>query len=72
MVYIVIIELISKNKKNEILTEVYSNKQEAKLTYNVIVKSLNEGKYYNFDNTPINTSLIKSVRLLEREIICQR
>ena len=72
MVYIVIIELISKNKKNEILTEVYSNKQEAKLTYNVIVKSLNEGKYYNFDNTPINTNLIKSVRLLEREIICQR
>lgn len=72
MVYIVIIELISKNKKNEILTEVYSNKQEAKLTYNVIVKSLNEGKYYNFDNTQINTSFVKSVRLLEREIICQR
>ena len=40
MIYIVIIELISKNKKNEILTEVYSNKQEAKLTYNVIVRSL--------------------------------
>ena len=72
MVYIVIIELISKNKKNEILTEVYSNKQEAKLTYNVIVRSLNEGKYYNFDNQPINTNFVKSVRLLEREIICQR
>ena len=72
MIYIVIIELITKNKKNEILTEVYSNKQEAKLTYNVIVKSLNEDKYYKFDNQLINTDFVKSVRLLEREIICQR
>lgn len=65
-------KLVKEIKRNEILTEVYSNKQEAKLTYNVIVKSLNENKYYNFDNTQINTSLVKSVRLLEREIICQR
>ena len=72
MVYILIIELVTEIKKCEILTEVYSNKQEAKLTYNVIVKSLNEDKNYNFDNTTINTSFVKSVRLLEREIICQR
>ena len=72
MVYIVIIELITEIKKCEILTEVYSNKQEAKLTYNVIVKSLNEDKYYKFDNQLINTDFVKSVRLLEREIICQR
>ena len=72
MVYIVIIDLISKDKKNEILTEVYSNKQEAKLTYNVIVKNLNKDKYFNFDNQSINTSFVKSIRLLEREVICQR
>lgn len=72
MVYIVIIELITEIKRNEILTEVYSNKQEAKLTYNVIVKNLNKDKYFNFDNQSINTSFVKSVRLLEREVICQR
>lgn len=72
MVYIIIIEIITEIKRNEILTEVYSNKQEAKLTYNVIVKSLNKDKYFNFDNQSINTSFVKSIRLLEREIICQR
>lgn len=72
MVYVVIIELATLQKGSEILTEIYSNKQEAKLTYNVIVKSLNEGKYYNFDNQLINTKFVKSVRLLEREVICQR
>lgn len=72
MVYVVIIELATLQKGSEILTEIYSNKQEAKLTYNVIVKSLNEGKYYKFDNQLINTDFVKSVRLLEREIICQR
>lgn len=65
-------KLVKEIKRNEILTEVYSNYQEAKLTYNVIVRSLNEGKCYNFDNQQINTSFVKSVRLLEREIICQR
>ena len=72
MVYIVIIELATLQKGCEILTEIYSNKQEAKLTYNVIVKSLKDDKYYKFDGQLIKSNLIKSIRLLEREIICQR
>ena len=72
MIYIVIIELATLQKGNEILTEIYSNKQEAKLTYNVIVKSLREDKYYKFDGQLIKSNLVKSIRLLEREIICQR
>lgn len=72
MVYIVIIELNTEIKQNRILAEPYSNKQEARLTYDLIVKNLNKNEYYNFDNISINTKFIKSVRLLEREIICQR
>lgn len=72
MVYILIIEIFTRYEKDEILTEVYSNYQEAKLTYNLIVKDLNEDKNYRFDNKIINIEDIKSIRLLEREVICQR
>ena len=72
MVYIIIIDLFLKNGKDEILTEVYSNRQEAKLTYDIIIQTLNEGKYCEFDNKVINTIDVKSVRLVGKEVICQR
>ena len=72
MVYIIIIEIFTRYEKDEILTEIYSNYQEAKLTYNLIVKDLNNDINYRFDNKIINVDDVKSIRLLEREVICQR